>query len=69
MGIAPWNGVRVGDRVTILAGVKLPMVLRSNPDQEGTLQIVSDSYFMGLGKGEAMENGLYAENERDFILS
>ena len=59
---------RVGDLVTIIEGVGVPMILRESGEKDGTFQVVADSYFSGLSKGEAMEMDFYL-GRREFVLT
>lgn len=67
LGLVPF-GVKTGDLVSVLAGVNVTTILRVNENQRDTFQMVGDSYFLELGRGEAMDLD-YHISARDFVLS
>lgn len=60
MGFAPL-GTMTGDHICVLAGGKVPLITRADPDHDGapskrfTCRLLGDAYVHGLMDGEAMK--------------
>ena len=48
---------KVGDRVCILPGSKMPFLIRPMPDSDDLYQLVGESYVDGLMFGEGLSMG------------
>jgi hypothetical protein len=55
---------RVGDRIAVVAGCRMPFILR--PVENGTYKIIGHAYVLGLMYGEVMELGI---ESRRILLS
>lgn len=49
------RSARVGDKVVVLLGGKVPYVVRGGEGEEGVYRFVGDAYVHGIMKGEAVE--------------
>ena len=56
VGLGP-KSAQEGDVVAVLHGCRTPVILRSGED-DGTFQLLGDSYFYGLMEGEAVDGAL-----------
>jgi hypothetical protein len=67
VGLVP-KGVQPGDQVAIISGVNVTTILRTDVVHNDRLQIVGDSYFVGVGRGEAMDLDYYTL-AKDLVIS
>jgi hypothetical protein len=59
LGLAP-NDARIGDCVAVLAGGRVPYILRNrrkiDGSQSGSWELIGDAYVHGIMDGEAMKS-------------
>ncbi|KAI6847764.1 hypothetical protein KC332_g3981 [Hortaea werneckii] len=53
LGLAP-HGAREGDLVFVVRGIDVPLVLRTNGDDDGSYELIGESYVQGVMEGEAL---------------
>lgn len=70
LGITPiW--AKVGDKVCVLVGGSVPLILISHNVEEGTHQFVGECYVNGIMDGEALRSIWYKNEEaelQEFVL-